>query len=62
MAVGFEPFAALARLTGKATGEHGWPLIQGIVMRAYSWFDFDPIAMAVLFVGIGAVAALAQII
>jgi len=31
-------------------------------MRARTWFDFDPIAMAVLFFGIGAVAALAQII
>jgi hypothetical protein len=31
-------------------------------MRAHAWFDFDPISMAVLFVGIGAVAALAQLI
>ena len=31
-------------------------------MRTHTWFDFDPIALAVLFVGIGAVAALAQII
>jgi hypothetical protein len=37
-------------------------VIQGIVMRTHTWFDFDPIAIAVLFVGIGALAALAQII
>jgi hypothetical protein len=31
-------------------------------MRTHTWFDFDPMSMVVLFVGIGAVAALAQLI
>jgi hypothetical protein len=31
-------------------------------MRTHAWFDFDPMSMVVLFVGIGAVAALAQLI
>ena len=58
-----EPFPTLARLTGvRLAGEHGQPLRQGTVMRAHTWFDFDPISMVVLFVGIGAVAALAQLI
>jgi hypothetical protein len=31
-------------------------------MRTHTWFDCDPMTMVVLFVGIGAIAALAQLI
>jgi hypothetical protein len=31
-------------------------------MRTHSWFDYDPISMAVLFVGVVAVATLAQLV
>jgi hypothetical protein len=60
---GFEPFRVSARLmNARPPGIMSGRVIQGLVMRTHTWFDFDPIAIAVLFFGIGALAALAQII